>query len=114
MTSATSQDMAEAVESKSPCVNVCQLENRMHDMICIGCLRTQEEIADWRSHRDPIDRFSAKLISEGALTQADYEAMINSVAKEIEEAVDFAEKSPLPDVSTILDGVDSGLLGARK
>ena len=79
-----------------------------------GQYRTQEEIADWRSHRDPIDRFSAKLISEGALTQADYEAMINSVAKEIEEAVDFAEKSPLPDVSTILDGVDSGLLGARK
>jgi len=54
------------------------------------------------------------LSSEGAITQADYEAMINSVAKEIEEAVDFAEKSPLPDVSTILDGVDSGLLGARK
>jgi pyruvate dehydrogenase E1 component alpha subunit len=79
-----------------------------------GQYRTQEEIADWRSHRDPIDRFSAKLISEGAITQADYEAMINSVAKEIEEAVDFAEKSPLPDVSTILDGVDSGLLGARK
>lgn len=79
-----------------------------------GQYRTQEEIADWRSHRDPIDRFSAKLISEGVITQADYEGMIASVAKEIEEAVDFAEKSPLPDVSTILDGVDSGLLGARK
>jgi pyruvate dehydrogenase E1 component alpha subunit len=79
-----------------------------------GQYRTQEEIADWRSHRDPIDRFSAKLIAEGALSQGEYEEMIASVAKEIEAAVDFAEKSPLPDVSTVLDGVDSGLLGVRK
>ena len=52
MTSATSRDMAEVVESKSPCVNVCQLENRMHDMICIGRLRTQEEIADWITYTE--------------------------------------------------------------
>ena len=52
MTSATSRDMAEVVESKSPCVNVCQLENRMHDMICIGCLRTQEEIVDWMTYTE--------------------------------------------------------------
>jgi len=52
MTSVTSQDMAEAVESKSPCVNVCHLENRVHNMICIGCLRTQEEIADWMTYTD--------------------------------------------------------------
>jgi len=52
MTSVTSQDMAEVVESKSPCVNVCHLENRVHNMICIGCLRTQEEIADWMTYTD--------------------------------------------------------------
>lgn len=52
MTSATSQDTAEVVESKSPCVNVCHLENRVHNMICIGCLRTQEEIADWMTYTD--------------------------------------------------------------
>jgi len=52
MTSVISQDTAEVVESKSPCVNVCQLENRMHDMICIGCLRTQEEIADWTTYTE--------------------------------------------------------------
>lgn len=52
MTSVISQDTAEVVESKSPCVNVCQLENRMHDMICIGCLRTQEEIADWMTYTE--------------------------------------------------------------
>lgn len=52
MTSATSRDTAEVVESKSPCVNVCHLENRVHNMICIGCLRTQEEIADWMTYTE--------------------------------------------------------------
>jgi predicted Fe-S protein YdhL (DUF1289 family) len=52
MTSVTSRVMAEVVESKSPCVNVCHLENKMHDMICIGCLRTQEEIADWMTYTE--------------------------------------------------------------
>jgi len=52
MTSATSRDMAEVVEYKSPCVNVCQLENRTHNMVCIGCLRTQEEIADWTTYTE--------------------------------------------------------------
>ena len=79
-----------------------------------GQYRTQEEIADWRSHRDPIDRYSAKLISEGLLTAAEYEAMIASVAAEVQDAVDFAESSPAPEISSILDGVDSGLLGVRR
>jgi len=52
MTSVTSQDTAEVVEFKSPCVNVCQLENRTHNMVCIGCLRTQEEIADWTTYTE--------------------------------------------------------------
>jgi len=52
MTSVTSRVTVEAVGSKSPCVNVCQLENRVYNMICIGCLRTQEEIADWMIYTD--------------------------------------------------------------
>ncbi len=52
MTSVISRDTAEVVESKSPCVNVCHLENRVHNMICIGCLRTQEEIADWMTYTE--------------------------------------------------------------
>ena len=52
MTSVTSRVMAEVVGSRSPCVNVCHLENKMHDMICIGCLRTQEEIADWMTYTE--------------------------------------------------------------
>ena len=52
MTSVTSRVTVEAVGSKSPCVKVCQLENRTHSMVCIGCLRTQEEIADWTTYTE--------------------------------------------------------------
>ena len=111
----TSEARERALAGEGPTfINALTYRYYGHNVGEKGQYRTQEEIADWRSHRDPIDRFSAKLISEGVITQANYEEMIASVAKEIEEAVDFAEKSPLPDISTILDGVDSGLLGARK
>ena len=33
--------------------------------------------------------------------------------KEVEDAVDFADKSPQPDLASILIDVDSGLLGGK-
>jgi len=35
--------MASSIET--PCINICKLENK----ICVGCKRTLEEIATWRS-----------------------------------------------------------------
>lgn len=78
-----------------------------------GQYRTLEEIADWRNNRDPIDRFSAQLISEGLLSQDEYVALQAEVTAQINAAVEFAEQSPYPDLSTIYEDVDSGLLGAK-
>ncbi len=78
-----------------------------------GQYRTQEEIADWRSQKDPIDQFVARLKSENALTDADLAAIRASVTEEITEAVAFAESSPNPEIATITAQVDSGKLGAR-
>jgi len=33
------------MDSKSPCINVCVLDN---DDICQGCYRTAEEISNWQ------------------------------------------------------------------
>ena len=30
---------------KSPCINICTLDNKSN--LCIGCLRTSAEIANW-------------------------------------------------------------------
>lgn len=79
-----------------------------------GLYRTQEEIEDWRKHRDPIDQFSEKLIEAGELSQSEFEAMKKSVTDELTDAVAFAESSAEPGIDTVEFGVDSGLLGARK
>lgn len=34
----------------SPCVNVCQVDP--HSGLCLGCLRTIEEIAGWMDYSD--------------------------------------------------------------
>lgn len=75
-----------------------------------GQYRTLEEIEDWRIHRDPIDQFAARLVSEGMLDEATYEAMAASVEREIQDAVEFAEQSPHPDPAEVMLNVDSGKL----
>jgi pyruvate dehydrogenase E1 component alpha subunit len=62
--------------------------------------RSRDEIKEWQQ-RDPIPRFVRLLgLSESELESA------RAVAREqVEEAVAFAEASPEPEVSTLLEGV---------
>jgi pyruvate dehydrogenase E1 component alpha subunit len=75
-----------------------------------GQYRTLEEIEDWRTHRDPIDQFAARLLKEGMLDEATYDEMKASVDAEIKDAVEFAENSPYPDPAEVMLNVDSGKL----
>ena len=75
-----------------------------------GQYRTLEEIEDWRTNRDPIDQFAARLFSEGHLDQATFDEMKASVDAEIKDAVEFAENSPHPDPADVMLNVDSGKL----
>lgn len=75
-----------------------------------GQYRTLEEIEDWRTNRDPIDQFAARLFSEGHLDQATFDQMKASVDEEIKDAVEFAENSPHPDPAEVMLNVDSGKL----
>lgn len=78
-----------------------------------GQYRTQDEILDWKTNRDPIDLFIARATSEGLITDSEVAALRDDVKKEVEDAVDFADKSPQPDLASILVDVDSGLLGGK-
>lgn len=62
--------------------------------------RTRAEVKEWQQ-RDPIFRFAATL----KIGDAEMQALQQDVAQAIEQAVQFAESSPEPDVSTILEGV---------
>ena len=58
--------------------------------------RTREEEKFWRE-RDPIIIFSNKMKEQNILTEEEINAIEEEVRKEIEEAVDFAIKSPYPE-----------------
>jgi pyruvate dehydrogenase E1 component alpha subunit len=62
--------------------------------------RTREEVKEWME-KDPIQRFAKVLgVNEAQMKE------IQAQAKEdIRKAVEFAEASPEPDVSTILEGI---------
>jgi len=62
--------------------------------------RTREEVKLWQQ-RDPIRRFATVL----GLSEEDLAQYIAEAQRRVEEAVAFADASPEPDVSTILEGV---------
>lgn len=61
-------------------------------------------LEEWRA-RDPIDRFAAYLRAQHVLDDASAKAIEDRIAREIEEAVQFAESSPPPDPKELLEGV---------
>ncbi|MGW8226055.1 MAG: thiamine pyrophosphate-dependent dehydrogenase E1 component subunit alpha [Anaerolineales bacterium] len=66
--------------------------------------RTREEVKHWRE-KDPILRFADKLTAAKLLTEEEQEAIKDKAIQSIEEALVYAEASPSPDVSTIMEGV---------
>ncbi len=66
--------------------------------------RTKEEVQEWQA-RDPIRRLAERMMAQGWLDQAAFQALQADVDREIQEAVRFAKESPEPDPATILEGV---------
>jgi pyruvate dehydrogenase E1 component alpha subunit len=62
--------------------------------------RTREEEEEWKK-RDPIKRFAERLLSEGVATEEELKKIDEEVAKEIEEAYQFAVESPEPNVEDL-------------
>lgn len=58
--------------------------------------RTREEEKFWRE-RDPIKLFSGKMIGQGVFTEEEVRQLEEFVTGEIDEAVDYAIKSPYPE-----------------
>lgn len=71
--------------------------------------RTQEEIAAWQTpEKDPILRFAAHLLAEGATTQEELDQVQDRVAAQVAEAVKFAEESEDADPDLIFEITFSG------
>jgi TPP-dependent pyruvate/acetoin dehydrogenase alpha subunit len=67
-----------------------------------GSYRSQEEIDQWKG-RDPIDRFAARLQSEALIDAQDLAQMEQRVRASVQAAVEFAERSELPDAAQVFE-----------
>jgi pyruvate dehydrogenase E1 component alpha subunit len=75
-----------------------------HSMSDPGNYRTREEIAKYQE-RDPIVLFKDSLKEAGVLTDKDFEKIEKEAVEATENAVKFADESPLPDESELLTDV---------
>ena len=67
--------------------------------------RTKEEIQRYMSDHDPLTRWKDQLVREDIVTEDDFKTMMKEAGEEAEAAARFAEQSPYPDESEILDDV---------
>lgn len=73
-----------------------------------GVYRPREEAAEWQQ-RDPIERLRRDLLQSGIAEDTALAAIDARVRREIDQAVDFARRSPEPHPDTVLDHVYASL-----
>lgn len=73
---------------------------RAHSMFDAELYRTKDEVAEWKK-RDPITMFFDAMKEAKVLGDADLEAIETEVAKEVDEAVAFAEAGTWEPVSEL-------------
>lgn len=74
---------------------------RAHSMFDPERYRDKAEVESWRAH-DPIAALTAAMTAAGTLSDEVLERMEQEVAAVVEDAVAFAEASPLEDVADLL------------
>jgi pyruvate dehydrogenase E1 component alpha subunit len=77
---------------------------RGHSMADPEEYRTKEEVEEWR-RRDPIETFGKRLMDEDALSEKDLAKLDEEAVSAVDEAVDFAEDSPFPDLDSLYDDI---------
>jgi len=75
-----------------------------HSEIDPANYRTPEEVDYWKK-RDPVPRYERLLMERGIIDETYKQATLQRIEREIEEAIEFAERSPHPDPSEIMEDV---------
>lgn len=57
--------------------------------------RTRGEIEEWKK-KDPIMNLQNKMLREGSITNSDIEAINQEISSDIDDAIEYARKSPYP------------------
>jgi pyruvate dehydrogenase E1 component alpha subunit len=69
--------------------------------------RSDDEVEHWAA-RDPIVLHRDMLLNLGVLTIDELESLARQISEEIQDAVDFARRSPYPEAASIYEHVVSG------
>jgi pyruvate dehydrogenase E1 component alpha subunit len=77
---------------------------RGHSMADPEEYRSKDEVEEWRE-RDPIQAFGKRLVDEGVITQDQFEEFDEKAIGTVDEAVQFADQSPFPDLDSLYDDV---------
>lgn len=77
---------------------------RAHSMFDPELYRDKAEVEEWKT-RGPLHTFSARLKTEGKLTEAEFLALDAQADAEVQAAVDFAEAAPWEPVEDLLKDV---------
>lgn len=103
--SAMQQAAAHARSGKGPYfLEVLTYRYRGHSMSDPAKYRTREEVEKYKE-RDPLARLQSYLYDHQLASEADIEALEESVATEVAEAVAFAENSPFPPPEALYEEV---------
>jgi pyruvate dehydrogenase E1 component alpha subunit len=77
---------------------------RGHSMADPEEYRSKEEVEEWRG-RDPIETFGKRLADEGLASEEDVEKLDQKAMETVDEAVQFADQSPFPDLDSLYDDI---------
>ncbi|KIS17240.1 thiamine pyrophosphate-dependent dehydrogenase E1 component subunit alpha [Streptococcus equi] len=75
-----------------------------HSTADAGKYRTKEEVDEWKE-KDPMLKYRAYLTGEGIATDEELDALQAQVKQEIDDAYEFAQNSPDPDISVAFEDV---------
>ena len=67
-----------------------------------GEYRSAEELAEWKK-RDPIVLHEKRLVEQGIASQDECDAVSSDVAKQVEDALEFARNSPFPEPEDLFE-----------
>jgi pyruvate dehydrogenase E1 component alpha subunit len=84
---------------------------RGHSMADPEEYRTKEEVEEWR-RRDPIAAFAKRLQDEDVFSEEDVERFDKEAVATVDEAVQFADNSPFPELDSLYD--DTYVLGENR
>jgi len=77
---------------------------RGHSMADPEEYRSKEEVEEWQS-RDPLTTFQQRVVDEDVMSQEDVDKLDEEAQQEVEEAVEFADQSPYPELHALYDNL---------